>query len=161
VKQPLCISERLMTRWGYRELLERRVASIIMPDLAWCGGLTEGKKIAAAAHTEYLPVAFHNCGGPITHFATWHLAMATPNFKILESVRRHYNDRYPRVATANGAPEKGRLGIPPGPGLGVEIQPELLRSNRVQIDSVDERTVARSQAAWHEGKSKNPKEAGT
>jgi L-alanine-DL-glutamate epimerase-like enolase superfamily enzyme len=37
-----------MTRWGYRELLERRAASIIMPDLAWCG---ETKKIAAAAHS--------------------------------------------------------------------------------------------------------------
>lgn len=158
VRQPLCISERLMTRWGYRELLERRVASIIMPDLAWCGGLSEGKKIAAAAHTEYLPVAFHNCGGPITHFASWHLAMATPNLKILESVRRHYNDRYLRVATANGAPQNGRLGIPPGPGLGVDLLPDLLRSNRVHIESVDERSVGRSQTAWHEGKAKNPNE---
>ncbi|HEX4485435.1 MAG TPA: mandelate racemase/muconate lactonizing enzyme family protein [Terriglobales bacterium] len=158
VKQPLCISERLMTRWGYRELLERRVASVVMPDLAWCGGLTEAKKIAAAAHTQYLPVAFHNCAGPITHFASWHLSMATPNLKILETVRRHYTDRYPLIVTANGAPENGRLGVPPGPGLGVELKPEFLRSGRVQIESVDEQSVSKSAAAWHEGKSAGPKE---
>ena len=113
VKQPLCVSERLMTRWGYRELLERRAASIIMPDLAWCGGLTEAKKIAAAAHTQYLPVAFHNCAGPITHFASWHLAMATPNLKILESgapplqrplcTRRYLHRRARKRATRNSA----------------------------------------------------------
>jgi galactonate dehydratase len=125
VKQSLCVSERLMTRWGYRELLERRAASIIMPDLAWSGGLTEAKKIAAAAQTEYLPVAYHNCGGPITHFASWHLAMATPNLTILESVRRHYNDRYVPIATVTGAPQNGRLGIPPGPPEGHHWIPQF------------------------------------
>jgi L-alanine-DL-glutamate epimerase-like enolase superfamily enzyme len=157
VKQPLCISERLMTRWGYRELLERRAASIIMPDIAWCGGLTEAKKISAAAHTQYLPVAFHNCGGPITHFASWHLAMATPNLKILESVRRHYNDRYLPIATANGAPEKGRLGVPPGPGLGVDLREDFLRSGKVQIESVDEKNADKSLASWDRGESLSPK----
>lgn len=157
VKQPLCVSERLMTRWGYRELLESRAASIIMPDLAWCGGLTEAKKIAAAAHTHYLPVAYHNCGGPITHFASWHLAMATPNLKILETVRRHYNDRYLPVVTTTGVPEKGRLGIPPGPGLGVEIKEEFLRSGRVQIESVDEKNVDKSLVAWDRKESMSPK----
>ncbi len=158
VKQPLCISERLMTRWGYSELLERRAASIIMPDLAWCGGLTEARKIANAAHTQYLPVAYHNCGGPITHFASWHLAMATPNLKILETVRRHYNDRYVPMATTTGIPEKGRLGIPPGPGLGVDIKEDFLRSGRVQIESVDEKTVDKSLTAWDRGEAASPKD---
>jgi len=158
VKQPLCVSERLMTRWGYRELLERRAASIIMPDLAWCGGLTESKKIAAAAHTQYLPVAYHNCGGPITHFASWHLAMATPNLKILETVRRHYSDRYLPMATVSGIPVKGRLGIPPGPGLGVDIKEEFLRSGKVQIESVDEKTVDKSAVAWDRGQAGSPKD---
>jgi L-alanine-DL-glutamate epimerase-like enolase superfamily enzyme len=157
VKQPLCVSERLMTRWGYRELLESRAASIIMPDLAWCGGLTEAKKIAAAAHTQYLPVAFHNCGGPITHFASWHLAMATPNLKILESVRRHYSDRYLPVATTTGIPRQGRLGIPPGPGLGVNIKEEFLHSGQVEIETVDQKSVNKSSVAWDRGKSMSPK----
>jgi len=157
VKQPLCVSERLLTRWGYRELLERRAASIIMPDLAWCGGLTEAKKIAAAAHTQYLPVAYHNCGGPITHFASWHLAMATPNLKILETVRRHYSDRYLPVATTTGIPEAGRLGIPPGPGLGVDLKEEFLRSGKVQIESVDDKIADKSSVAWDRGQSISPK----
>ncbi len=61
---PLCLSERLMTRFGFRELMENRAARIIMPDICWCGGISEAKKIATMAETHYLPVAPHNCGGP-------------------------------------------------------------------------------------------------
>lgn len=138
VAQPLCISERLLTRWGFRELLELGAASIIMPDLAWCGGLTETKKIAALASTYYLPIALHNCAGPVTHFASWHLAMATPNLMILETVRRHYVHRYPGMATACGVPERGYLGIPPGPGLGVDLAEAFLKSQRVTLHSLEE-----------------------
>ncbi|HEX5483820.1 MAG TPA: mandelate racemase/muconate lactonizing enzyme family protein [Terriglobia bacterium] len=135
VSQPLCISERLLTRWGFREILETGAASVIMPDIAWCGGLSEARKIAGMAETYYLPVAFHNCGGPITHFASWHLSTATPNLKILETVRRHYADRFLPVVTSPGAPENGVLGIPPGPGLGTDLRPDFLDSNLVKIES--------------------------
>ena len=134
-RQPLCISERLMTRWGYRELMENGSASIIMPDVGWCGGISEARKIANWAETHYLPIAPHNCAGPVTHFASWHLAMASHNFLILETVRRHYGDRFVSIATDPGAPERGRLGIPPGPGLGVELKPEFLNSGRTRIES--------------------------
>jgi L-alanine-DL-glutamate epimerase-like enolase superfamily enzyme len=157
VKQPLCVSERLLTRWGYRALLERRAVSIVMPDLAWSGGLSEARKIATAAHTMYLPVAYHNCGGPITHFASWHLAMATPNLKILETVRRHYTDRFLPIVTASGAPQNGRLGVPPGPGLGVELREEFLRSGKVESSFVDEKTVDHSRVLWGRGESMSPK----
>ena len=72
-------------------------------------------------------------------------------------MRRHYNDRYVPMVSSTGAPEKGRLGIPPGPGLGVEIKEELLRSGRVQIESVDEKNVDKSLVAWDRGQSMNPK----
>jgi len=114
-------------------------------------------KIATAAHTMYLPVAYHNCGGPVTHFASWHLAMATPNLKILETVRRHYNDRFLPVVAASGAPQNGRLGVPPGPGLGVVIREEFLRSGKVEIDFVDEGTADRSRVVWRRGESMSPK----
>lgn len=140
VSQPLCLSERLATRWGFREILENRAARIIMPDVAWCGGLSEARKIAAAAETHYLPIAPHNCGGPVIHFASWHLAVATRNLFIMETVRRHYVDRFQLVATAAGAPQKGRLGIPPGPGLGIELKPEFLASERVRIDAFPKKT---------------------
>jgi galactonate dehydratase len=134
-RQPLCVSERLVTRWGFRELLENGAASIVMLDLAWCGGLSEAKKIANWAETYYLPVAPHNCSGPVSHFANWHFSITTPNFLILETVRRHYGERYDSIATSTGAPTNGRLGLPPGPGLGVELKPEFLNSDRVQIES--------------------------
>ena len=134
-RQPLCVSERLVTRWGYRELFENGAASIVMLDIAWCGGLSEAKKIANWAETYYLPVAPHNCSGPVSHFANWHFAIATPNFLILETVRRHYGERYVPIATATGAPVNGKLGLPPGPGLGVELKPEFLKSERVRIES--------------------------
>ncbi len=124
---PLCLTERLMTRWGFRELLENRAASVIMPDISWCGGLSEGKKIATMAETYYLPVAPHNCGGPILHFATAHFAANVTNLFIMETVRRHYSDEYEGLVTQKlVAGASGELPLPPGPGLGVELSPEVL-----------------------------------
>jgi galactonate dehydratase len=124
---PLCVSERLMTRWAFRELLENRAAQIIMPDIAWCGGISEAKKIATMAETYYLPIAPHNCGGPILHFATTHLSANVTNLYIMETVRRHYNEEYEGLVTRSLVPEAGgELPLPPGPGLGVELSPEVL-----------------------------------
>ena len=126
-KIPLCLSERLMTRWAFRELLENRAASIIMPDISWCGGLSEGKKIATMAETYYLPIAPHNCGGPVLHFATAHLSANVTNLYIMESVRRHYSEEYDGLVTRKlVAGLTGDLPLPPGPGLGVELSPEVL-----------------------------------
>jgi galactonate dehydratase len=134
---PLCVSERLMTRWAFRELLENRAASIVMPDIAWCGGISEGKKIATMAETYYLPIAPHNCGGPILHFATAHVAANVPNLFIMESVRRHYKEEYEGLVTRSLVPEaNGELPLPPGPGLGVELSQAVL-SNK---DAVVKRT---------------------
>jgi galactonate dehydratase len=121
------LSERLMTRWAFRELLENRAAQIIMPDVAWCGGISEAKKIATMAETYYLPIAPHNCGGPILHFATAHVAANVTNLFIMESVRRHYNEEYEGLVTRKLVPQSnGQLRLPPGPGLGVELSAELL-----------------------------------
>src|ERR1700691_3542629 len=114
-KLPLCVSERLMTRWGFRELLENRAASIVMPDIAWCGGISEGKKIATMAETYYLPVAPHNYGVPILHFATAHFSANVTNLFIMESVRRHYNEEYEGLVTQKLVPTaNGELPLPPG-----------------------------------------------
>ena len=116
-----------MTRWGFREVLENRSAQIIMPDISWCGGLSEAKKIATMAETYYLPIAPHNCGGPILHFASAHLAANVPNLYILETVRRHYLEEYEGLITRSLVPEAhGGLPLPPGPGLGVELSEAVL-----------------------------------
>ena len=123
---PLTISERLMTAWQYRELLANGAARVVMPDVAWCGGLTQAKKIADLGAAHYLPVAPHNCGGPVLHAATMHLAAAVPNLYIAESVRRHYGDEYVPIVGSIGGPHDGFFDLPEGPGLGMDLLPEVL-----------------------------------
>lgn len=130
---PLCISERLMTHWQYRELLELDAASIIMPDIAWCGGITAARKIAALAETYYLPVAPHNCGGPVLHWASTHFAAAIPNLRILETVRRHYLDEYDGLLESMLLPSGGFLPVPSEPGLGVKLNPERISQEDVEV----------------------------
>jgi L-alanine-DL-glutamate epimerase-like enolase superfamily enzyme len=131
---PLCLSERLMTRFGFRELLENHAARIVMPDICWCGGISEAKKIAAMAETHYLPVAPHNCGGPVLHAASLHLAANVTNLYILESVRRHYLAEYRGIVTQTMPPAGGEFALPPGPGLGVELHPEVFTREDVQVE---------------------------
>jgi len=133
---PLVISERLMTRWGFREVMENRAASVIMPDLCWGGGISEARKIAAMAETHYLPVAPHNCGGPVLHFASAHVAANLTNLYILETVRRHYQDEYPALVTATLDPVAGLMPLPPGPGLGIELRPEVLSLPNVTVQTM-------------------------
>ena len=131
---PLCLSERLMTRYGFRELIENRAARTIMPDICWCGGISEAKKIATLAETHYLPIAPHNCGGPILHVASLHLAANVINLQILESVRRHYLDEYRGIVTATLPPVNGTFALPPGPGLGVELCEEVRQRDDAQVN---------------------------
>jgi L-alanine-DL-glutamate epimerase-like enolase superfamily enzyme len=131
---PLCLSERLMTRYGFRELVENRAARIIMPDICWCGGISEAKRIASMAETYYLPVAPHNCGGPILHFASAHLAANLTNLYMLETVRRHYLEDYEGLLSVNLRPVGGEIPLAPGPGLGVELEPGVLRRSDATVN---------------------------
>jgi L-alanine-DL-glutamate epimerase-like enolase superfamily enzyme len=131
---PLCLSERLMTRYGFRELLENRAARIIMPDICWCGGISEAKKIASMAETYYLPVAPHNCGGPILHYASAHLSANLTNLSILESVRRHYLEEYRGIVTRDLVTVDGEIPLPPGPGLGVELDPGVFSRPGIKVE---------------------------
>ena len=131
---PLCVSERLMTRWGFRELLGSGAARIIMPDICWGGGISEAKKIATAAETMYRPIAPHNCGGPVLHAASLHLAANITNLYILETVRRHYNDEYRGIVDRTYPAVNGAMPIPDGPGLGVELTAETLRRADATIE---------------------------
>ncbi len=133
---PLCVSERLMTRWGFRELLENDAARIVMPDICWCGGISEARKIAAMAEVNYRPIAPHNCGGPVLHAASLHLAANVTNLYILETVRRHYADEYRGIVDRTYPAVEGVLPIPEGPGLGIELTPETLSRPDITIQRI-------------------------
>ncbi len=84
---PVCASETIAGRWGYRDLIESRAPGILMPDIVWCGGLTEAKKISTLGETYHLPVAPHDCTGPVAFMAAVHLSLNVTNALFQESVR--------------------------------------------------------------------------
>lgn len=133
VRQPLCLSERLMTRYQFRELVENGAPQFVMPDIAWCGGFTEARKIASLADTYYLPICPHNCGGPVQHAASIHLAAHVPNLFILESVRRHYLQEYVGLVDDLMPAAGGFLPVPEKPGLGMELCPSVWEREDVEV----------------------------
>lgn len=124
---PICASESLGTRWAFRDLLQTDAAGVIMFDLAWCGGLSEARKIAAMAETWHLPAAPHDCTGPVVFAASTHLSLNATNALVQESVRAFYKGWYPEVVTAVPEVKDGFVTVPPGPGLGCELIPDLDR----------------------------------
>ncbi len=124
---PVTISETLATRWSFREAFERGAAGVAMLDVGWCGGLTEAKKIATMAEAYQLPVAPHDCTGPVVLVASTHLSINLPNALIQETVRAYYSGWYKELVTTLPTIEGGFIAPPPGPGLGTELLPELWR----------------------------------
>lgn len=122
---PICASETLSTRWGFRDLLETGVAGVVMLDLSWCGGLSEAKKIATMVEAWHLPIAPHDCTGPVVLAASTHLALNAPNALIQESVRAYYRTWYRDLVTAVPPVTDGFITVPEGPGLGLDLAPDL------------------------------------
>jgi L-alanine-DL-glutamate epimerase-like enolase superfamily enzyme len=122
---PVTISETLSTRWSFREAFEAGAAGIAMLDLSWCGGLSEAKKIATMAEAHQLPVAPHDCTGPVVLTASTHLSINLPNAFIQETVRAFYTGWYTELLTALPDVADGTIAPPPGPGLGTELLPDL------------------------------------
>jgi galactonate dehydratase len=127
---PLAAGERLFTRWGFRELLEGGLVSIIQPDVSNAGGVSEMMKLASMA--ELYGVAFnpHNPNGPLQSQTSLHLAAAAPAFEMLEHRHEHHDymakicTTFPKVDPADGC-----AALPHGVGLGTDVNEDFLRSN--------------------------------
>lgn len=117
---PIATGERLVTRWQFRELLEKRACAIVQPDVCHCGGISEARRIASLAETYLISIACHNPVGPVSTAASTHVAFATPNYLIQELVRKDVPWR-DEVATCPISIEEGICQVPRSPGLGVEI----------------------------------------
>ena len=134
-KIPICQSERVFTRFGLRPFIEQNAADIIMPDIAWCGGLTETRKISSFADTYYLPITTHDCTGPVTLFASAHLMLHIPNGKIAEGVRGYYDGGwYDEVVTNPIRVKDGYLTLDSRPGLGTALREEFLQHPDARIE---------------------------
>ncbi len=120
-KAPVCASETLGSRWAFRDLLEQDAAGVVMLDLSWCGGLSEAKKIANMAEAWHLPVAPHDCTGPVVLTASTHLSLHLPNALIQESVRAFYNGWYQDLVTDLPTVQNGMISVSDAPGLGLAL----------------------------------------
>jgi len=122
---PVCGSETLATRGVFRDLLVADALDVVMLDLSWCGGLSEGKKIATLAEAWQKPIAPHDCTGPVVLMASLHLAFASPNAIFQEVVRAFLSTFYRDLVTELPLLDKGFLQLPSGPGLGTRLMPAL------------------------------------
>jgi galactonate dehydratase len=130
VPLPISVGERLYTRWDVAPVLEQRLADFLMPDVTWTGGISELKKIATMAEAYYVPISPHDAGGPVNLVAGAHVMITVPNFYRLESSGHDlgsYNE-FLRVPLDNS---DGRLTLPAGPGLGIDLDPDRLRARVV------------------------------
>ena len=121
----VCASETLGSRWPYKDMLDRDAMSVVMVDLCWTGGLTEGRKIAALAETYHRPFAPHDCIGPVGFAAALHMSFSQPNTLIQESVRAFYRGWYNELVTTVPKIENGYVYPMEGPGLGLELLPSV------------------------------------
>jgi galactonate dehydratase len=121
----VCASETLGSRYAYKDYLDRDAIGVVMADLCWTGGLTEGRKIAAMAETYHRPFAPHDCIGPVGFIAGIHASFSQPNTLIQESVRAFYTGWYRELVTEMPVIRDGYVLPMEGPGLGTELLPAV------------------------------------
>jgi galactonate dehydratase len=118
---PIATGERIFTKWGFREILEKGAASILQPDLCHAGGIMETRLIAGMAEAYYAAIAPHNPLGPISLAAGLQLAACIPNFLCQEQVNLGHGYLKEPFQV-----EEGHIRTPTKPGLGVELDEEQL-----------------------------------
>jgi galactonate dehydratase len=118
---PIATGERVFTKWGFREVLEKHAATILQPDLCHAGGITEVRLIAGMAEAYYAAIAPHNPLGPISLAAGIQIAASIPNFLCQEQVSLGEGYLKNPFKVRNGY-----LDLPTGPGLGIELDEDAV-----------------------------------
>ncbi|HJZ57231.1 MAG TPA: galactonate dehydratase [Gemmataceae bacterium] len=122
---PIATGERVFTKWGFREVLEKKAATILQPDLCHAGGITEVRLIAGMAEAYYAAIAPHNPLGPISLAAGIQLSASIPNFLCQEQVSLGEGYLKTPFVVKNGF-----VDVPSGPGLGIELD-EAAVANKI------------------------------
>jgi galactonate dehydratase len=120
---PIATGERIFTKWGFKEILEKRAAVILQPDVCYAGGITELKIIAGMAEAYYTPLAPHNPQGPCSLAASLQIAASIPNFLIQERGDNEYTDL---LAKPLPPVKDGYRPLLTDPGLGITIDENKL-----------------------------------
>ncbi|MBX3440362.1 MAG: mandelate racemase/muconate lactonizing enzyme family protein, partial [Planctomycetaceae bacterium] len=122
---PVAVSEMLVTREQYRQVLDRHAADYVMIDPTWVGGVSETRRIAELAQLYNIPVLMHDCTGPFTLLAGLNVAAAVTSVTYQETVRAHIAALYPRLIDDAIRVENGAIALSDRPGLGARWLPEL------------------------------------
>ncbi len=120
---PIATGERIFTKWGFKEILEKRAATILQPDVCYAGGITELKIIAGMGEAYYSPLAPHNPQGPCSLAASFQIAASIPNFLIQERGDNEYEDL---LAKPMPPISEGHRPLLTDPGLGITIDEDKL-----------------------------------
>jgi galactonate dehydratase len=121
---PIATGERLTSRFEFLEYLERRACAVVQPNVCLCGGVSELRRIGWQAETAFASVAPHNPNGPIGSMVSIHLALAMPNFLILEQVRQDVPWR-DEIVDHPVETSSGYASAPTRPGIGIELVEEI------------------------------------
>ena len=123
---PIATGENEYTKYGFRDLIEKRSVSILQPDGLIMGGVTEFMKVAAMAQAHDLPIAPH--GNQDVHV---HLVSAIPNGLTVEYYRGSTNPMWGRMFKHTLEVKDGYLMPPDRPGVCIEINDEALDPYRI------------------------------
>jgi galactonate dehydratase len=123
---PLAAGEQWAHKWEFREPIEEELVDYVRTDLCICGGLTEGKKIAAMAEAHLIKLLCHNPLGPICSAASLHLDLACPNAGPQEVIFPPAQ-MLPDVFECDFTLENWKLTVPTVPGLGVNFNRDTAR----------------------------------
>ena len=126
-RAPLAGGETLGGLGQVQALIDTRAIATPIIDVTWGGGITFARKAAALAEARGLPIAFHDCSGPVTLAASTHLALAAPNVREQEIARGMYYGWYQDLVDQPPPVAQGQIRAPGGAGLGCRLQPGLER----------------------------------
>ena len=123
-KTPIATGERLFTKWGFREVLEKNAAQVLQPDPCICGGIFEARTIGSMAEAYFAALAPHNPYGPVNMAAALQIDACAPNFLIQEFVS--LGEGYLKEPFIM---KDGYVELPTKPGLGIEVDEEYVIAN--------------------------------
>jgi galactonate dehydratase len=129
---PIATGERLLTKYEFVEVLAKQAAQILQLDVGHCGGILESKKIAGMAEAHYAMIAPHMYCGPVAAAAAVQLATCSPNFVIQEYNATPFHDA---LLVEPLQFENGFITPPAGPGLGVELDEDMVREHPYQPEA--------------------------
>jgi D-galactarolactone cycloisomerase len=136
--------EAEFSRWGFRDLIEGRCVDVLQPETCGLGGISEYVRVRDLAHTHFVPVVNHVWGSAVCVAVNLHLLAAMPDLPggahpvqpILEydttpNLFRENLLKEPLGILDQVARNGGWVGLPKGPGLGIELDSEFVERYRV------------------------------